>query len=91
MFLQYNMRYLVVSTEKNPLFVSEDVIEKSIPHDDPLSSFGKPCDVNWWSLGQIFLSHPHTHDGFLNLTLIASITTATDDKFWDIFPDFRKK
>ena len=47
MFLQYNMRYLVVSTEKNPLFVSEDVIEKSIPHDDPLSSFGKPCDVNW--------------------------------------------
>ena len=43
----------------------EDVLEKSVPPDHHLSSFGKPRDANRWSLGQIFLSHPHTHDGFL--------------------------
>ena len=26
---------------------------------------GKHCDANWWSSGRIFLSDPHTNDGFL--------------------------
>ena len=34
-------------------YLCEDVIEKSLP---PYA--------NLWSSGQIFLSHPHTHDGF---------------------------
>ena len=42
-------------------------IEKSAPldHRSRLSSLGKSCDAKRWSSGQIFLSHPHTHDGFL--------------------------
>ena len=40
-------------------------IKKSVPQDHHLLSLGKPRHSNCWSLGQIFLSHPHTHDGFL--------------------------
>ena len=43
----------------------EDGIEKSIPRDHHLSLLCKPCDANRWSSGWIFLSHPHTHVGFL--------------------------
>ena len=43
----------------------EDGIEKSVPPDHCLSSFGRPCVSKQGSLGQIFLLHPHTHDGFL--------------------------
>ena len=57
-FFQYKMRYLVVNKKKNPLFV--------------WGWDSKICPL--WSLfvitrqassGWIFLSHPHTHDGFL--------------------------
>ena len=43
----------------------EGGIEKSILRDQRLSSLGKPCDANRWSLTRIFLSHPHTNNGFL--------------------------
>ena len=41
-------------------------IEKSVPQDHHLSSLRKPRDAKRWSSGQIFLSHPHTHDRFLH-------------------------
>ena len=47
--------------EKEPIILYEDGIEKSIPRDHRLSSLRKPCDAS----RQIFLSHPHTPDGFL--------------------------
>ena len=43
----------------------EGAIEKSIPRDQRLSSLRKPCDAKQGSLGQIFLSHHLTHDGFI--------------------------
>ena len=47
----------------------EDGIEKSVPRDHRLSSLDKPCDINRWSSGRIFLSHPHTHDIIILLVL----------------------
>ena len=41
------------------------MIEKSVPRDHRLSSLGKPRDAKRRSSGGIFLSYPHTHDGFL--------------------------
>ena len=64
MWFQYKMRYLVVS-KKTIHYSCEVGIEKYVPRDHRLSSINKPCDANRWSSGQIFLSHPHTHDGFL--------------------------
>ena len=46
-------------------YLCEVGIEKSVRRDHRLPSLGKPRDANRWSSGQIFLSHPHTHDGFL--------------------------
>ena len=46
-------------------FSCEGMIEESVPPDYPLSSLGKRPDAKRWSSGQIFLSHPHTHDRFL--------------------------
>ena len=46
-------------------YLYEDGIEKAVPHDHRLSSLGKPCDAKQWSLGKIFLSHPHNQDQFL--------------------------
>ena len=63
MFYPHKMWYLVVSKKKNPLYLCEDGIEKSVPRDHCLSSLGKPRDANRRSSGQIFLSHLHTHDG----------------------------
>ena len=40
-------------------------IEKSVPHDQRLSSLGKPRDAKRRSSGQIFLAYRHTHDRFL--------------------------
>ena len=40
-------------------------MEKSVPRDHCLSSLCKPSDANHRSSRRIFLSHPHTHDGFL--------------------------
>ena len=47
--------------EKEPIVLYKDGIEKSIPRDPRLSLLGKPRDAS----EQIFLSHPHTPDGFL--------------------------
>ena len=44
LFFQYEMRYLVVSKKKIH-YSCEDGIEKSVPHDHCLSSFGKPRDA----------------------------------------------
>ena len=54
-----------MSKKKNPLFVW-GYDRKSVPRDHRLSSFGKPRDAERWSPGRIFLSYPHTRDGFLN-------------------------
>ena len=43
----------------------EGGIEKSVPLDHRLSSISKPRYAKWSSSVQIFLSHPHTYDGFL--------------------------
>ena len=48
-----------------------DEIEKSVPHDYCLSSFAKYCNAKR-SSGQIFLSHPHTHDNFYLLYDVVS-------------------
>ena len=40
-------------------------IEKSAPRDHRLSSLGKTCDAKRKSPERLFLSHTHTHDGFL--------------------------
>ena len=45
--------------------VIECGLEKSVPQDNRLSSLGKPRDAKQWSSGQIFLSHPHTHDSIV--------------------------
>ena len=50
-------------------FSSDDKIEKSVPQNHRLSSIGKPRDVKRRSSGRIFLSYPHTHDGFLYYTM----------------------
>ena len=42
----------------------EGRIEKSVPRDQRLSSFGKPRDAKRRSSGGIFLSYPHTNNGF---------------------------
>ena len=47
-------------------YLREGMIEKSDPWDHRLSSLGKPRDAQRSSSGQIFLSYPHTHDGFNN-------------------------
>ena len=59
MFFQYEMRYLVVSkkAKKRIHYLCEGGIEKSVPCDHRLSSLGKPRDVIWWSLRQIFLAY----------------------------------
>ena len=44
---------------------SEGRIEKCVPRDHRLSSLGKPRDAKRRSSGRIFLSYPHTHEGFL--------------------------
>ena len=51
--------------EKRNHYSCEGGIEKSVPPDHHLSSLGKPRESNQWSSGRIFLSHPHTHDGYL--------------------------
>ena len=38
-------------------------------HPLRFSSIGKSRDAKWWSSGQIFLSHPRTHDRFLYYTI----------------------
>ena len=69
-FFKHKMWYLMVSKKKNLLFVwgwdrifcpswSLFVITRQLP-----------CDANRWSLGLIFLSHPHTHDRFLYYNLM---------------------
>ena len=63
MFYPHKMWYLVVSKKKNPLYLCEDGIEKSIPRDHRLSSLGKPRDANRRSSQYIFLSYPYTQDG----------------------------
>ena len=45
----------------------EGGIEQSVPRDNSLSSLGKPRDAKRRSSGQIFLSNPHTNNGFLFL------------------------
>ena len=40
-------------------------IEKSVPRDHCLSSLGKSRDCKRQSSRWIFLSHPHTHDGYI--------------------------
>ena len=47
-------------------YLREGMIEKSDPWDHRLSSLGKPRDAQRSSSLQIFLSYPHTHDGFNN-------------------------
>ena len=43
----------------------EGRIEKFVPRDHRLSPLGKLHDAKWRSSGWIFLSYPHSHDGFL--------------------------
>ena len=64
MFFQYKKRYLVVSKKNNP-FLVWGWLRKIRPEVHRLLSLGKHRDVNRWSTGQMFVSHPHTHDGFL--------------------------
>ena len=45
-------------SKKNIHHSYEGRIEKFVSHDHQLSSLGKPRDG-------FFLSHPHTHDGYL--------------------------
>ena len=55
----------MVSKKKSPLFVWG--WEKSVPRDHRLSSIASLVMLNGdpQESGRIFLSHPHTHDGFL--------------------------
>ena len=46
-------------------FSCEDGIEKLVPCNHCWSLLDKPHDAIWWSLGQIFLSDPHTHERLL--------------------------
>ena len=72
-FLNMKMQYLMVNKKKNPLFVW--VWDRKIcPLRSLLSSLSKPLDAKQWSSGRIFLSHPHTHDGFLYARLFRSCT-----------------
>ena len=50
--------YQPVSSMKKIHYFGDDVIKKYAPRDYRLSS----RDAKRWPLGQIFLSHPHTHD-----------------------------
>ena len=52
-------------SKKRIHYSCEGRIEKSVPRDHRLSSLGKPRDAKRRSSGQIFLSYPHTHGGFL--------------------------
>ena len=47
----------------------------------------------FWGPSSLYRSHEKLPSGnnFYLLTLKAPITTAADDKFFDIFPNFRKK
>ena len=44
------------------LYLRGDGIEKSVPRDHRLSSFGKPRDAKRLSSRRFFLSHTHTCD-----------------------------
>ena len=52
--------------------------EKIVPRDNRLSSLGKPRDANRRSSGRIFLSHLHTHDGFLYYILNGRLHAGRD-------------
>ena len=58
----------MVSKKKNPLFV-RGLDRKIRPRDHWSSFLGKTLDANQLSSGQIFLSHPHIHEGFLKSTI----------------------
>ena len=77
MFSQYKIRYLVVSKKNNPLFVwGWD--RKICPS---WSLFGITRQASWCQsvmLGTVFLSHPHTHDGFLYSKTMIWISISID-------------
>ena len=52
-------------TGKRIHYSCDDGIEKNVSGDQRLSSLCKPSDVNLWPSRRAFLSHLHTHDGFL--------------------------
>ena len=55
----------MVSKKKRIYYFYEDEIEKSTPQDQHLSSLVRRVMTNGDPEGQIFPSHPHTHDRFL--------------------------
>ena len=80
MFIVADLVSLIVS-KKRIHYSCEEGIEKSVPRDHRLSSLGKPRDAKRWSSERIFLSYPHTPDGFLYSAVYVIYISA----IWTIF------
>ena len=105
--LSFNVLYEVCRIHmKNRLFAFVTIREKQFTNSNVGPDLGPNCLTPrwyWWKnfnkwFWKIKISRRHTnHEKILSMqnvnsvTLKAPITTAADDKFCDIFPNFRKK